>query len=190
MTSSVHISTGRLLLRPLRLDDARELFLYRRDPVANQYQGWIPETINDVYDFIKKGVSPTIDITGTWYQLAIINNESRKIIGDIGLHFIDEERYQVEVGFTLDLKEQGKGYATEAMTGAISYLFNDLGKRRIIASIDPRNVKSIALVSRLGFRQEAHFKESMLIKGEWVDDLIFALLRSEWLKAMGQGHPL
>ncbi len=38
--------------------------------------------------------------------------------------------------------------------------------RRIVASIDPRNTKSTKLVERIGFRKEAHFKESIRINGE------------------------
>ena len=62
-----------------------------------------------------------------------------------------------------------------------NYMFSELGKRRIIASIDPRNESSIRLVERLKFRKEAHFKESILINGEWVDDLVYAVLKDEWL---------
>lgn len=96
------------------------------------------------------------------------------------MHFLDDEKYQVEIGFTLDKNEQGKGFASEAVKETINFLFNDLNKRRIIASIDPRNGKSIALVERLGFRKEAHFKESLLINGEWVDDVVYAVLKDEW----------
>ena len=53
-------------------------------------------------------------------------------------------------------------------------------KRRIIASVDPRNTVSIRLIERIGFRKEAHFKESYYLRGEWVDDLIYAKLKEEW----------
>jgi RimJ/RimL family protein N-acetyltransferase len=172
--------TDRLLLRSIRLDDAAGLFQYRSDQEANRYQGWIPETISDVHDFINNRVSSTIDRTGTWYQLVIIRSDTKKLIGDVGMHFLDDEKYQVEIGFTLDKNEQGKGFASEAVKETINFLFNDLNKRRIIASIDPRNGKSIALVERLGFRKEAHFKESLLINGEWVDDVVYAVLKDEW----------
>jgi RimJ/RimL family protein N-acetyltransferase len=29
-------------------------------------------------------------------------------------------------------------------------------------------------------RQEAHFVRSLWFKGEWVDDMIFAMLASDW----------
>ncbi len=181
MPDSLRIITERLLLRSLRLDDAFALFNYRYDALANQYQGWIPKTLSDALNFINTGISPTIDIAGTWYQVAMIRQDEKKLIGDIGIHFFDPLKYQVEIGFTVDKNEQGRGYATEALTALIDYLFNELNKHRIVASIDPRNEKSIALVTRLGFRKEAHFKQSLYINGEWTDDLIYALLKQEWL---------
>jgi len=57
-----------------------------------------------------------------------------------------------------------------------------LNKHRIIASIDPDDKNSIRLVERIGFRKEAHFVESLLINGKWVDDLIYALIEKDWNK--------
>ena len=180
MTKTLQFHTDRLLIRPLRLDDAKAMFEYRSDPVANQYQGWIPKTLLDVDDFILNRVSSTVDLIGTWFQFVIIRKENNELIGDIGLHFFDSDKYQVEIGCTLNKTQHKKGYATEALTAINNYVFNELKKRRIIASIDPRNIDSIRLFERLGFRKEAHFKESLLINGEWVDDLIYAILKDEW----------
>jgi RimJ/RimL family protein N-acetyltransferase len=180
MPESLRIITERLLLRSVKLDDAKAIFSYRSDAVSNQFQGWIPKTVNDVSDFLKSRVSSTINVTGTWYQLAIVKKDDRQLIGDIGIHFLDEGSHQVEIGYTLHRNEQGKGYAAEALSGTINYLFHELNKHRITASIDPRNEKSIRLVERLGFRKEAHFRESLLINGEWVDDVVYAILKEEW----------
>jgi len=179
MINEVEIKTERLLLRPIDKKDADEIFSYRSDSITNQYQGWIPESIDDVYAFIKK-VSPTINVADSWFQFVIIEAKSHEIIGDLGIHFLDSDNKQAELGCTLDKKMHGKGYASEAMKGVIDYLFNVLDKHRIIGSIDPLNLRSIALVERLGFRKEAHFKESILINGEWCDDIVYAMLKKEW----------
>ncbi|MGD1043863.1 MAG: GNAT family protein [Bacteroidota bacterium] len=183
MTNNLELHTKRLLLRSIKLDDAEAIFKYRSDSIINQYQGWIPNVIDDVYDFIKNRVSPTIDLVNTWYQLVIVKKETNELIGDIGIHFLDSDKKQVEVGCTLDKHQQGKGYATEALKELMNYLFSELNKRRIVTSIDPRNIKSVGLVERLGFRKEAHFKESVLIRGEWTDDLVYAILKNEWIKS-------
>jgi RimJ/RimL family protein N-acetyltransferase len=33
------------------------------------------------------------------------------------------------------------------------------------------------LVERLGFRKEAHFKESLYMDKKWVDDIVYAMLK-------------
>jgi RimJ/RimL family protein N-acetyltransferase len=181
MTNYLELHTERLLLRPIKPDDAVALFTYRSDTIINQYQGWIPTTIDDVVDFIKNRIAPVINLADTWYQLVIIKKETSEIIGDIGIHFLDPGTKQVEIGCTLDKNQHGKGYATEALNVLMNYLFHELDKHRIVTSIDPKNLKSIGLVERLGFRKEAHFKESILIRGEWADDLVYAILKDEWM---------
>jgi RimJ/RimL family protein N-acetyltransferase len=175
------LETERLLIRPITIDDKNEIFEYRRDKETNKYQWWIPETIEDVEVFIGK-ISKQINVPGTWFQFVIVNKETQKIVGDLGIHFIDSENKQTEIGCTLNKDFQNKGFATESVKKVIDYLFNELNKHRIITSIDPDNKNSIRLVERIGFRKEAHFVESLLINEKWVDDLIYALIEKDWDK--------
>ena len=182
MIAYIEIKTNRLHLRPIGIDDIDAVFKYRSDSVTNKYQGWIPKTKAEVKEFIGK-VSPAINIPGTWFQFIILHNESNTVIGDIGIHFSDNDNNEAEIGFTLDKSFQGKGYATEALKQVISFLFNDLNKDKIIASIDPRNIKSINLVEKTGFKKEALFEKSLLIDGELVDDLIYSIHRTNQIKS-------
>lgn len=52
-----------------------------------------------------------------------------------------------------------------------------LDKHRIVGSIDPKNTSSFKLFEHLGFRKETHFHKSLLINREWVDDIVYAILR-------------
>jgi RimJ/RimL family protein N-acetyltransferase len=175
------LETNRLILRPIAKDDALEMFGYRSDKETNKYQGWIPETVEDVEVFIGK-IAREINQPETWFQFVIIEKLNSTIIGDLGIHFFDTENKQVELGCTLKKDSQRKAYATEALGRVIDFVFTDLKKHRIIASIDPANTSSLRLLNRLGFRQEAHFVESLFIQGKWVDDVRFAMLESEWQK--------
>lgn len=177
MSNGIELKTDRLLLRPIKAEDTKAIFDYRSDSETNKYQGWIPKTIEDVDSFLKR-ISPEINIADSWFQFVIVEIETTDIIGDLGIHFLDDE--QAEIGCTLSKKHHGKGYATEALISVMNYLFNKLNIHRIIASIDPLNVSSIGLVERLNFRKEAHFMESLLINGEWVDDIVYAILKKEW----------
>ncbi len=175
--NKLELRTERLIIRPVKSQDAPFIFNYRSDAETNKYQGWIPETLYDVDTFLSK-ISPQMNIENTWYQFVIIESNQLELIGDIGVHFLGEE--QAEIGCTLAKEFHDFGYATEALKSIITYLFNELNKHRIICSIDPHNVNSIELIKRLGFRKEAHFKESLFINGDWVDDIVYAILKREW----------
>lgn len=173
------IESETLLLRPIKIEDNKQVFSYRSDSETNKYQGFIPKELKEVDAFILKN-PVEFNEPESWFQLVIIEKSSNEIVGDLGIHFIGDDGFQCELGCTLSKKHQGKGYATNAMKLTIDYLFNTLNKHRITGSVDPKNSDSIRLLERLNFRKEAHFKESLLIDGEWVDDIIYGLLRSEW----------
>ncbi len=176
---AANLKTDRLYLRAVSIDDKESIFEYRSDAETNKYQGWIPRNIEDVEHFIGS-ISAEINVPETWFQFVIIECETDTLIGDIGVHFIDTDNRQVELGCTLRKNRQGNGFAAEALERVIDYLFSDLKKHRIVTSIDPGNAKSIKLVERLGFRKEAHFIGSLLINGKWVDDVVYAILEREW----------
>ena len=174
------IQTERLMLRKLGLTDAEAVFAYRSDVKVNRFLSKRPISVHEVETMITSEIAPVFNQVGTWFQMGLFDLKTNAICGDIGVHFIDTE--QVELGYTLAASYQGKGLATEALSALIDMLFDELAKHRIIASIDPRNEPSIRLMERLGFRKEAHFHRSIFMHGEWTDDVIYAMLQSEWKK--------
>jgi RimJ/RimL family protein N-acetyltransferase len=102
------------------------------------------------------------------------------LIGDCAAMPHADDPRQCDIGFTLSPEHQGHGYATEAVRLLLAYLFTARGKHRIIAYCDSRNAASAALLERVGMRREGHLRESTWAKGEWTDDLVYALLQHEW----------
>ena len=176
----IPIITERLELRRLMPDDAEAMFAYRSDPIVAKYQDWKPESVEQTREFINRLSDIDLDTPGTWFQLALVHRESGELIGDCGLRFLKDDRRQSEIGITLAPSHQRQGYALETVRAVLEYLFTGLGKHRVFASMDPRNTAVIELFKRVGMRQEAHFVESLWLKSEWVDDVIFAVLAREW----------
>jgi RimJ/RimL family protein N-acetyltransferase len=177
----MELTTTRLRLDALRESDADTLFQYRSDPSVARYQGWRPASRDEAFDFIASQQQASLDLPDSWLQFAIRLSEGGALIGDLGLHLPAEPDGSYEFGITIAPAHQGKGYAREAAHALLTWLFHTLGARRVHASIDPRNQASAALLRSLGMRQEAHFRESLKVRDEWVDDVIFALLAREWL---------
>lgn len=177
---SFEIKTDRLLIRILDINDKYSFFKYRSLPEIYQFQSWKPKSINEVEEFIKKNITGIVNEVGAWVQLAICCADKGQVIGDIGVHFLDD--YQIEVGYTLSPEYQGNGYAVEAVKGLVNYVFGTLKKHRITASVDPDNYASIKLLEKIGFRKEAHFIKSFYKDNQWYDDCIYSILEEEWKK--------
>lgn len=171
--------TERLLIRKIEQRDSEMMFEYRSDGRTNKFQSFIPKSILEVQELIAN-CPKSINIPKTWFQLVLLEKSTQQIIGDIGLLFFDTENMQVELGCTLNKSFQKRGFASEALKVAIDYLFQDLSKHRVMASIDPRNTKALELVSRLGMRRKAHFRESIFMNEQWVDDVVYAQLKKDW----------
>ena len=103
-----------------------------------------------------------------------------ELIGDFSVWRTSREHLQGELGFVVHPDHQGKGYGAEAARLMLQMGFERLGFHRIVGQCDPRNAASTALMERLGMRREAHLLQNQLVKGEWVDTLVYAILASEW----------
>ncbi len=171
------LKSERLTIKSLSPSDAEAFFIYRSDPEVARFQGFSPEKEEEARRFIADNTA-CFNQEENWFQMGIYREE--ELIGDIGIHFIGPENSQCEIGYTLAGSAQGKGYATEAVTEVLTFLFTQLNKHRITAGLDPRNTSSIKLLERIGFRCEGHFIKSYLNKGIWEDDLLYALLAEEW----------
>ena len=174
------ILTERLKLSPLAAADAPAMYAYRSDPEVCRYQSFEPGSLAEVQAFIAGLQAATFDTAGTWFQFAIRRRDTEQLIGDLGAHFLAADPRQVEIGFTVSPASQGRGFGTEAVSGMLNHLFGTLHKHRVFASVDPDNAASIALLKRVGMRQEANFRQSLWFKGTWVDDMVFGILASEW----------
>ena len=174
------IVTQRLSLTRLRPDDAAALFTYRSDPAVARYQTWLPASLEEVRAFIGDQQSAAFDTPGEWSQLGLRLIGSPRLVGDAGIRIPADRPDEAEIGITIAPEHQGRGLATEAVAALLDHLFVVLGKRRVSASVDPRNLASVAVLTKVGMHPETYVPESVQIRGEWVDDLVFALLQAEW----------
>ena len=56
------IKTERLIIRLAEPEDAESIFSYRSDFAKNKYQGWFPDSVEEVRDYISN-MPATMDIT-------------------------------------------------------------------------------------------------------------------------------
>lgn len=175
------LSTRRLCLRRFRESDAEAFASYRSDPAVARYQGWeAPYPLEQARRFVSEMATEPADVPGEWLQIAVTLVGDDALVGDCAFSPQTHEPRTVEIGFTIAPEHQGRGYAREAVSLLLRYLFEQLDKHRVIASCDPRNTPSVKVLEAVGMRREGHTVESTWAKDEWADDLLFAILRREW----------
>ena len=174
------LRTPRLLVRRFRPSDAVTFAAYRSDPEVARYQSWEPPyPLDRAVAFVAAVAEQHPDTPGEWMQLAVEDGTGRHV-GDVAVHVDADEPRLARLGFTFAREAQGQGYATEAVTAVLEYLFTERGKHRVAAECDARNVRSAALLERVGMRREAHLVASAWWKGEWTDEYVYAVLEREW----------
>jgi RimJ/RimL family protein N-acetyltransferase len=177
----VLLNSQRLIIRNFKDSDLESFLEYRNDPEVAKYQGWgIPYTREEglrYFNQIKDIDSPKAD---HWLQIAIELKETGDMIGDLGVYVRKEDTRQAAIGFTITSKHWRKGYAIEAMSCLLEYLFKEMNVHRVIADCDVENVASYRTLEKLGFRREAHFVESFLMNGVYTSEYHYGLLQREW----------
>lgn len=179
------LTTRRFLIRELQQDDLQAFARYRADPDVARFQGWSEYCYEDALELLTEVQAQRFGTPGHWFQLAIIDRQTRQLAGDLAVHFIDRD--QVEVGLTVAPAFQRRGIASEALNALLGYLFSQLLKHRVIAITDADNHAASGLLKKLGFRQEGHFIQNLFFKGRWGSEFQFAMLDAEW-RSRGDKH--
>ena len=172
------VRTERLTLRRFRPDDAEAFAAYRSDPEVARFQSWdAPLPLAEAQQKVSEFAQGDPEAAG-WFQYAV--DLDGVLIGDLGLNR-HENLMQAELGFTLAPAYQGQGYASEAVRGLLHHLFVERELHRVSAECDVRNTASARLLERVGFTREGLRLSNTWFKGEWTDDVLFGLLRDDYL---------
>ena len=117
---------------------------------------------------------------GEHLSLSVVNRESGRCIGRVGLRGLDWHWRKVEsLAYWIDPRSWDHGYATEASWFLCRAAFRSLRMRRISSQALDRNVASLAVLRRLGFVEEGRERESVCVRGQCMDMLLFGLLKDE-----------
>jgi len=146
------IITDRLHLRHCRRADVDAVLAYRSRPdVARHLSAgvWTREktklNLAAYEDALFSGV-------GDELVLLVETLAGAKVIGEVGLVWLDSETMTAEVGYVFNPESGGYGFATEAVAAVIRIAFDSLGFSTMVATTDEDNLPSRALCERLGMR--------------------------------------
>lgn len=178
----MQIESPRLLLRWLRPADLEDFLEYRSDPAVLRYQSMSPMTKEEAARFIESQAHKSLGMEGSYQQIGVEGKSEGRLVGDCALRLQAGEPRIAEIGYTINPRYQGQGYATEAVGALIGELFSGMGVHKAVALVDARNPASFRVLEKLGFSREKHLRKSYYdeVDGAWFDEYWYGLLRREW----------
>ena len=138
------IETDRLILRPLRVEDAEDVFQWVGDPVVNRYMPY------PVYETVEQAKKWIRSIRPGQHEFGFELKETGKVIGAGSVHLNPEEN-AYELGYNLNRAYWGRGYATEAARAMINWAHDVLGVHDFVASHATANAASGKVILKCGF---------------------------------------
>ncbi|RII43457.1 N-acetyltransferase [Galactobacter valiniphilus] len=103
------------------------------------------------------------------------------VLGQVSLHSLTGgAARQGSIGYWIDRGFSGRGLASEAVSVVLDHGFGEAGLHRVEALVHPENAPSLALLRRLGFREEGVRERALWVRGNWCDHLVLALTEEEW----------
>lgn len=169
------LNTERLVLRPIVIEDAQELFFLRSDKEVMKFLDRpIMQYNEEALQLIQKITTDITNNEGITWGIALKTGSS--LIGTIGFWRIIKEHHRAEIGYMLHPAQQGKGIMQEAITAVIDYGFAGMKLHSIEANVNPGNTNSIRLLERNQFTREAYYRENYYFGGKFLDSAIYSLL--------------
>ena len=179
--------TERLALRPFAEADLDAFHTIQSRPDVVRYLYWEPRSRDEAREMLGRRMEQvSIHKEGEGLHVAAELRATGELVGHFSLFFASQEHQQGEVGFVLHPDHHGHGYGVEGALMMLRLGFEELGLHRIIGRCDARNEPSARLMERLGMRREAHLIENEFVKGEWADELDYAMLDREWAARSAQ----
>lgn len=170
------IETERLLIRPLRLDDADDLHELYADAEAMRFLATnVPRTLDESRAWVQSKID-LFDRDGGMSLWALVERESGRVIGDGGLQWEKiEGARELDLGCRIVRRLHRRGYATEASAAILRAAFA-AGFSRVTAQTALENEAALHVLRRVGLRIEG--------ETEWEGRrMAFAVRRLEALEA-------
>ena len=172
--------TDHLILRDFVEEDWEAVLAYQSIPEYLRFYEWTERTPEDVRAFVRMFIAQQQETPRRKFQLAIVLPESGQLIGNCGVRVRDPILRAADIGYELNPRYWGRGYATEAARAMLAFGFDHLGMHRIAANCVADNLASARVLEKIGMQREGRFREHEWYKERWWDTLFYPILASEW----------
>lgn len=173
------LESDRILLRPIELSDAKDMFKYASNPEVLKYLWWEPHSsVEESEASIQNNFLSRIE-RGIPEAYAIVVKATQQMIGTIDVHTVHFGDVGV-IGYVIHPDYWGQGIVSEALQMLISVCFNGCGFYRLEINHCADNVGSGKVIEKAGFKAEGRFRQRKIERdGHRADYLYYGLLKDD-----------
>lgn len=179
MSPFPELKTDRFVLRQITKNDSLDIFHYfSLDDVTRFYDVESFTSIKQAEELIQRWNERFESSEAIRWGITL--KSENRVIGTCGFHGWMKNHYKAHIGYELTPEYWYQGFMTEVAQKITEYGFNNLGFNRIEAFVEPENVGSRKVLSKIGFREEGILKENYYWKNRFVDNVLFAYLKKDY----------
>ena len=177
-TATPRLRTERLLLRPMTLVDADDLFRVCSDPLVAAHQDW------DAFTRLAEAsqyITERLDLFQRRVRLSwgVVLAPSGPLVGQVGLHNISLRDRRAELAFELSSQHFRRGLMTEALQAVLAFAVDGCQMHKIVAQTVVENRACHELLLKLGFKLEGLLPAHYQWKGAFHDVHLYGLVRAK-----------
>lgn len=173
------LTTPHLTLREARMSDAHDMYTYCRDPEVARHVLWDAHTSPHQTRGYLRGIIRQYRM-GAPATYVIELTAERRVIGTIGLMWVQPENRSAEIGYSLSRAYWNRGLMSEALEAMLRFCFTTLNLNRVEAQYETDNPASGAVMRHAGMQREGLLRQRIYNKGRFVDVELYAILRAEF----------
>jgi ribosomal-protein-alanine N-acetyltransferase len=167
-----------VMLRELQIDDAPALFAALKSDQVTRFLTPPPSTVEGFAHFITWARRQRE--AGQFVCFAIVPHGSDTPVGLFQVRSLEPAFGTAEWGFALASEFWGKGIFLDGAQLVINFAFDVLGTFRLEARAAVKNGRGNGALRKLGAVQEGMLRRSFMRNGEYLDQVLWTILRDEW----------
>jgi ribosomal-protein-alanine N-acetyltransferase len=168
--------TKRLHFRDVVSSDLENIHGLHSMPETDQYNTLgIPASAVETGVLLEGWINANTETPRKRHILCIEDQQGR-FIGLLGISTGKPGYRNAELWYKLHKDHWNKGYATEAVKGAVAFCFSTLQLHRVEAGCATGNIASVRVLEKAGFTREGRGRKLLPVRGEWLDNYTYSIL--------------
>lgn len=172
------LASEHVVLRELRLSDAASLFSMLTTDEVSRFISPPPSTVEGFERFIAWTLRQRA--AGTYVCFAVTLKGFDTAVGIFQVRELEPGFGTAEWGFAIGSPFWGTGVFKEGSKLVVDFAFDVLGVHRLEARAAVRNGRGNAALLKVGAVQEAVLRKSFLCNGEYLDQVLWAIVEDDW----------